>query len=72
MGKPVVHPSAWTAADMRKRQREWVYQLSAEDVLVGDDNTMFSMSSTPPPAVARQVAGCPPQHLAWWVLQREP
>ncbi|KAL4447780.1 hypothetical protein ABPG75_004999 [Micractinium tetrahymenae] len=32
LGKPIDHPSAWTADDMKRRQSEWVYLLTADDV----------------------------------------
>lgn len=32
LGQPIHHPSAWYADDMRRRQHEWVYSLSEEDV----------------------------------------
>lgn len=32
LGKHIDHPSAWTADDMKRRQAEWVYVLTTEDV----------------------------------------
>lgn len=32
LGQPIDHPSAWYADDMRRRQHEWVYTLSEQDV----------------------------------------
>lgn len=32
LGQPVVHPSAWYAEGMRRRQSEWVYPLTADDI----------------------------------------